>query len=211
MGIQSIIFKVGDIMIDLITINQIVNKKPKDVITASDWNTVLTMLIEQANKLSEYIVEVDKALKDFIENGSGNVTVDTNVTHFGGRLPEEYVLDTELSATVDNLRTTLMTEINKKAPVPNLTSGRAVITDLAGYPSASAITTDELNSLAGIRGNLVELLNHKITGGNIFIQPLDEAPTPTNPRDVWITWDKTATPPKLIIKVWENTDWISSV
>ena len=38
---------------DPIKLQQIINKKPKDVVTADEWNEILTLLIEQANLFSD--------------------------------------------------------------------------------------------------------------------------------------------------------------
>ena len=48
---------------DPIKLYQILNKKPKDVVTADEWNEILTLLIEQANLFSDRLQGFQTTLK----------------------------------------------------------------------------------------------------------------------------------------------------
>ena len=88
---------------DPIKLQQIINKKPKDVVTADEWNEILTLLIEQANLFSDRLQGFQTTLKQLIDGKLENVDITANVNSFGGRPPEDYTLDEELTEAINTL------------------------------------------------------------------------------------------------------------
>ena len=105
---------------DPIKLYQILNKKPKDVVTADEWNEILTLLIEQANLFSDRLQGFQTTLKQLIDGKLENVDITANVISFGGKPPEAYTLDTELQDAIQTLTKYIDTSLNNKLTKPNL-------------------------------------------------------------------------------------------
>ncbi len=83
---------------DPIKLQAILNKKPGTVVTADEWNEVLTLLVTQANLFSDKLQGFKATLQQLIDGKLENVDITANVNSFGGKPPEAYTLDTELQA-----------------------------------------------------------------------------------------------------------------
>jgi len=87
-----------------IRINQIVNKKPKDPVSAQDWDDILNMLIAQGNGLSDQLVALQgtiagtatQIINDLIASGTLSLNVDA--TKLGGLAADAYAKGTDLTA-----------------------------------------------------------------------------------------------------------------
>lgn len=94
-----------------ILITDDINKKPRDVVTAEEWNSILNKLIAQGNRLSTTLEETRELLDTLIEGGVVSVKINADTTTFGGKPPEEYVLaenfDTEIKRTQAFVRDTV--------------------------------------------------------------------------------------------------------
>ena len=99
---------------DPIKLQQIINKKPKDVVTADEWNEILTLLIEQANLFSDRLQGFQTTLKQLIDGKLENVDITANVNSFGGRPPEDYTLDEELTEAINTLTNYIDTALKNK-------------------------------------------------------------------------------------------------
>ena len=177
---------------DPIKLQQIINKKPKDVVTADEWNEILTLLIEQANLFSDRLQGFQTTLKQLIDGKLENVDITANVNSFGGKPPEAYTLDTELQDAIQTLTKYIDTSLNNKLTKPNLDAGKVLASGLD-----KGITTCELKA-----DNLVKTINglpttylginakakdaEKIEGKKITVSQTE----PQNPAvgDVWISW-----------------------
>ena len=177
---------------DPIKLQQIINKKPKDVVTADEWNEILTLLIEQANLFSDRLQGFQTTLKQLIDGKLENVEIEGNITSFGGRPPEDYTLDEELTEAINTLTNYVDTGLNNKLTKPNLDVGKVLVSGLD-----KGITTCELKA-----DNLVKTINglpttylginakakdaEKIEGKKITVSQTE----PQNPAvgDVWISW-----------------------
>lgn len=115
---------------DPIKLYQILNKKPKDVVTADEWNEILTLLIEQANLFSDRLQGFQTTLKQLIDGKLENVEIEGNVNSFGGKPPEAYTLDTELQDAIQTLTKYIDTSLNNKLTKPNLDVGKVLASGL---------------------------------------------------------------------------------
>lgn len=177
---------------DPIKLQQIINKKPKDVVTADEWNEILTLLIEQANLFSDRLQGFQTTLKQLIDGKLENVDITANVNSFGGKPPEAYTLDTELQDAIQTLTEYIDTGLNNKLTKPNLVAGNVLVSGLD-----TGITTCELKA-----DNLVKTINglpttylginakakdaEKIEGKKITVS--QSAPSGPSTGDVWISW-----------------------
>ena len=177
---------------DPIKLQQIINKKPKDVVTADEWNEILTLLIEQANLFSDRLQGFQTTLKQLIDGKLENVDITANVNSFGGKPPEAYTLDTELQDAIQTLTKYIDTGLNNKLTKPNLDVGNVLVSGLD-----KGITTCELKA-----NNLVKTINglpttylginakakdaEKIEGKKITVS--QSAPSGPSTGDVWISW-----------------------
>lgn len=177
---------------DPIKLQQIINKKPKDVVTADEWNEILTLLIEQANLFSDRLQGFQTTLKQLIDGKLENVDITANVNSFGGKPPEAYTLDTELQDAIQTLTEYIDTGLNNKLTKPNLVAGNVLVSGLD-----TGITTCELKA-----DNLVKTINglpttylginakakdaEKIEGKKITVSK--SAPSGPSTGDVWISW-----------------------
>ena len=177
---------------DPIKLQQIINKKPKDVVTADEWNEILTLLIEQANLFSDRLQGFQTTLKQIIDGKLENVDITANVNSFGGKPPEAYTLDTELQDAIQTLTKYIDTGLNNKLTKPNLDAGKVLVSGLD-----TGITTCELKA-----DNLVKTINglsttylginakakdaEKIEGKKITVS--QSAPSGPSTGDVWISW-----------------------
>lgn len=189
----------GDNM-DPIIINEIINKKPKSVVTADEWNYILTLLVEQGNQLSRDYVSINNTLQSILKGEVPSITVNTNVTSFGGHTVDEFTLDTELNTAISALEARTNTKLNSKMDAGKLAYNRTLISDGSGNVQASSVTSSELTALTGATSNIqraLDLLNGDMTrvtntansitsGKKIWIQQAQ----PSNPSngDVWIGW-----------------------
>lgn len=87
-----------------IQINQIINKKAGDPITADDWNGILNLLIEQNNLLSEQLQSLKSNIQqittDIVQSLLDNGTLSLNVdaSKLGGIDASEYALSSDLTS-----------------------------------------------------------------------------------------------------------------
>lgn len=194
MDIQIIIFKVGGIMTP-IKLYQILNKKPKDVVTAEEWNEILTLLVEQANLFSDKLQGFQSTLKQIIDGKLEGVEISANVNSFGGKPPEDYTLDTELEEAINELTQYINAQLDTKMSKVYYTPSRLITagpdgilksTSIADY-YLSGITSNvqtQLNNKLGINQTASDTL--KVDGKKVTISQTE----PTNPSvgDVWISW-----------------------
>lgn len=80
-----------------------VEKKPREVVTASEWNEILNKIIAQGNGLSTKLTETRNLLDTLIAGGVVNTTVVADMTTFGGKNPEDYVSAERLTIEIANL------------------------------------------------------------------------------------------------------------
>lgn len=191
---------------DPLTIQNTITKRSKSVVTADEWNGIFTLLINQGNALSESLVQVQTTLEKLLKGEIGDITVNVDMTTFGGLLPEAYAKVDLVNGQLNDLEKTLTDLINTKQDPVNLTTGRALVSDVNGRPAASGIKTTELNYLTGLLGNVQNQLDQKIVGGKLFIEPASATPVATSTNDVWLAYDTTANTVKP--KVWDGQKWI---
>ena len=86
-----------------ILITTTVNKKPREVVTSNEWNEILNKIIAQSNGLSTKLTETRNLLDTLIAGGVVGVTIEADMTTFGGKTPEEYVLTETLRTEIDRL------------------------------------------------------------------------------------------------------------
>jgi len=119
-----------------VRIQQIVNKKPRDSVSASDWNDILNMLIEQQNLLSDQLVGLQSTIEatttQVINNliSSGTLTLNVDATKLGGLLANAYAKQTDLTA----MNTAIA---NTYATIAALNAAKQNITDLQNKISIS--------------------------------------------------------------------------
>ncbi len=177
---------------DPIKLQAILNKKPGTVVTADEWNEVLTLLVTQANLFSDKLQGFKATLQQLIDGKLENVDITANVNSFGGKPPEAYTLDTELQDAIQTLTKYIDTGLNNKLTKPNLVAGKVLVSGLD-----KGITTCELKA-----DNLVKTINglpttylginakakdaEKIEGKKITVSQTE----PQNPAvgDIWISW-----------------------
>ena len=177
---------------DPIKLQAILNKKPGTVVTADEWNEVLTLLVTQANLFSDKLQGFKATLQQLIDGKLENVDITANVNSFGGKPPEAYTLDTELQDAIQTLTKYIDTGLNNKLTKPNLVAGKVLVSGLD-----KGITTCELKA-----DNLVKTINglpttylginakakdaEKIEGKKITVSQTE----PQNPTvgDIWISW-----------------------
>lgn len=177
---------------DPIKLQAILNKKPGTVVTADEWNEVLTLLVTQANLFSDKLQGFQATLQQLIDGKLENVDITANVNSFGGKPPEAYTLDTELQDAIQTLTKYIDTGLNNKLTKPNLVAGKVLVSGLD-----KGITTCELKA-----DNLVKTINglpttylginakakdaEKIEGKKITVSQTE----PQNPAvgDIWISW-----------------------
>ena len=177
---------------DPIKLQAILNKKPGTVVTADEWNEVLTLLVTQANLFSDKLQGFKATLQQLIDGKLENVDITANVNSFGGKPPEAYTLDTELQDAIQTLTKYIDTSLNNKLTKPNLIAGKVLVSGLD-----KGITTCELKA-----DNLVKTINglpttylginakakdaEKIEGKKITVSQTE----PQNPAvgDIWISW-----------------------
>ena len=180
---------------DPIKLQQIINKKPKDVVTADEWNEILTLLIEQANLFSDRLQGFQTTLKQLIDGKLENVEIEGNVNSFGGRPPEDYTLDEELTEAINTLTNYVNTQLDTKMSKAYYTPSRLITAGPDGILKSTSIAD---NYLSGITSNVQTQLDNKlginqtasdtlkVDGKKVTISQTE----PTNPSvgDVWISW-----------------------
>lgn len=177
---------------DPIKLYQILNKKPKDVVTADEWNEILTLLIEQANLFSDKLQGFQSTLQQIIDGKLENVEIEGNITSFGGKPPEAYTLDTELQDAIQTLTKYIDTGLNNKLTKPNLDVGKVLASGLDKGITTCELKADDLvktinglpTTYLGINAKAKDA--EKIEGKKITVSQTE----PTNPSvgDVWISW-----------------------
>lgn len=180
---------------DPIKLQQIINKKPKDVVTADEWNEILTLLIEQANLFSDRLQGFQTTLKQLIDGKLENVDITANVNSFGGRPPEDYTLDEELTKAINTLTNYIDTALKNKVNKQELAVDRLIVSGVDG-----TFSTLDMNPryLLGINSNIQYQINSKlertgiannsyrINGKKITVSK--SAPSEPSTGDVWISW-----------------------
>lgn len=173
---------------DPIKIQAILSKKPKDVITAEEWNEILNLLITQANLFSDKLQGFQGTLQSLIDGKLENVDITANVNSFGGHPPEDYTLDAELVTELKKITDYVDTELIKKLTKPDLTANRILVSGIDKSITASPLSVDVLNNLSttylGINAKAKD--SEKIEGKQIFVQQAQ--PTATSVGDIWISW-----------------------
>lgn len=183
---------------DPIKLQAILNKKPGTVVTADEWNEVLTLLVSQANLFSDKLAAFQKKLQELIDGKLENVDITANVSSFGGKPPEAYTLDTELEAAINKVLSYTEQALSNKLNKPFLKSNKILKSDSGGFIVSTDINPDYLT---GITSNIQTQLNDrykksdtvanannaiKVNNKNIFIQQTQ--PTGQAVGDIWISW-----------------------
>lgn len=165
---------------DAVFVKQIINKKPREVVTAAEWNEIFTLLVDQGDKLSANMVTLHEELEKILNGEVTHITVNSNVTHFGGKTPEEYASKEDLTTFQNSFTQTIDNKLKDKQDKFNLTTDRVVVSNSTGTPSASDVTLTELMKLKGIRDDVQAQLD------NIIVSRTQ----PSNPKlgQVWISW-----------------------
>ena len=177
---------------DPIKLQQIINKKPKDVVTADEWNEILTLLIEQANLFSDRLQGFQTTLKQLIDGKLENVDITANVNSFGGKPPEAYTLDTELQDAIQTLTKYIDTGLNNKLTKPNLDVGKVLVSGLDKGITTCELKADDLvktinglpTTYLGINAKAKDA--EKIEGKKITVSQTE--PSGPSTGDVWISW-----------------------
>ena len=177
---------------DPIKLQAILNKKPGTVVTADEWNEVLTLLVTQANLFSDKLQGFKATLQQLIDGKLENVDITANVNSFGGKPPEAYTLDTELQDAIQTLTKYIDTGLNNKLTKPNLVAGKVLVSGLDKGITTCELKADDLvktinglpTTYLGINAKAKDA--EKIEGKKITVSQTE----PQNPAvgDIWISW-----------------------
>jgi expansin (peptidoglycan-binding protein) len=138
-----------------VRIQQIVNKKPRDPVSASDWNDILNMLIEQQNLLSDQLVGLQSTIEatttQVINNliASGTLTLNVDATKLGGLLANAYAKTADITALNTAIASTYAT-------VTALNAAKQNITDLQTAMTAAQTDINNLKTQTAVNTSSVE-------------------------------------------------------
>ena len=143
---------------DPIKLQNILNKKPREVVTSNEWNEIFNLLIAQANALADQVVNINNTIESILNGDVEGITIEANVDEFGGRTADEYALKTDVQTSQDTVVNYTTTELAKKQNKIVLTPLRLVITDTNG---ALMVSNTSSQLLDGITMNVQAQLNAK--------------------------------------------------
>jgi ABC-type uncharacterized transport system fused permease/ATPase subunit len=138
-----------------VRINQIINKKPHDPVSAADWDDILNMLIEQLNLLSDQLVGVQttiqttttQTINDLI--AAGTLTLNVDATKLGGLLPADYAKTADFTALNTAIASTYAT-------ITALNAAKQNITDLQTAMTAAQTDINNLKTQTAVNTTSVE-------------------------------------------------------
>lgn len=175
--------------IDPLKLQQILNKKPGKTVTAEEWNEILNLLVTQGNYLSDSLTAISQTIQDILNGHVSSIVVDTNVTSFGGRPPEDYSLKSECKNDSAYLMKYINEALINKQDTISLIANRAVYSGPNGKLYPAAVTAPELSYLSGVKSPLQTQIDKRLkTTSTATIHIQQTAPGSASPGDVWIGW-----------------------